>query len=64
MLGIFGNRAPFLRRAGSPRAVARCDLTVEASRCGISENAFGPLTLAAVRLSGAEVLSGGILFSQ
>jgi hypothetical protein len=43
--------------------VGRVDLTVEASRCGVSENAFGPLTLAAFRGSGAEALSGGIFFA-
>jgi hypothetical protein len=61
-LGIFGDCVAFERRARSPLPVGRVDLTIEASRYGISENAFGPLTLAAVRLPEAEAAPAEFFF--
>jgi hypothetical protein len=64
VLGNFGNYVPFLLLARSPLPVGRVDSAFEASRYSVSEIAFDPLTLAAVRLPGAEALSGEIMFDQ
>jgi hypothetical protein len=64
VLGNFGNSVSFLHLARSPLPVGRVDYVFEASSYSVSEIAFDPLTLAAVRLPGAEALSGEFFSSS
>jgi hypothetical protein len=59
--GIFGNLAPLHIVQGHRSLLVALTYLSRLRDAAFSENAFGPLTLAAVRFSGAEALSGGIL---